>query len=198
VDRLGLDSTATIFAFAGQLIHRKGIDTLMEAHRMLVAEGIRSELVVAGGGPLEADLKRAVSFEAIPGVHFTGFLQPNDLPELFAGSDCFVLPSRSEGWGLVVSEAMAAGTPVISSDQVNAGLELIQNNESGFLFRAGDAMDLARAMRAMVAHPDRQALLGQVRRAVVEETVERAAIRFVALVEAAVRGERIGQTASRG
>jgi len=197
--RFEIDPSSTVFLFAGQLIHRKGVDTLMEAHGMLLGDGMKSELIVAGGGPLEADVRAAATaLDGGKSVRVVGFVQPDQLPELFAGSDCFILPSRSEGWGLVVSEAMAAGTPVISSDQVNAGVELIQNGESGFLFRSGDAADLARAMRLVAGNPDRLRLSANVLAAVEEESLESATTRLLAIVSTVLRGDQISQVEAAG
>ncbi len=190
-----VDPASVIFLFVGQLIARKGMDTLMDAHAIVRREGIKSVLVIAGDGPQQDAVRASAnSLDGGQTVRFAGFVQPPQLPALFAGSDCFVLPSRSEGWGVVVPESMAAGTPVISSDQVNAGVDLIDNEESGFLFRAGDAADLARAMRRVAENASHREIMARKGRVAVEqESPVSAATRFLSIVEGVLRGERIGR-----
>lgn len=60
-------------------------------------------------------------------------MQKEDLFRYYCASDIFVLPTREDVWGLVVNEAMAVGLPVITTDNCNAGLELIENEINGYI-----------------------------------------------------------------
>src|SRR5512134_3369011 len=66
--------------------------------------------------------------------------------------DVFVLPSRYDGWGVVVNQAVAAGLPVICSNQVGAGYDLVEDSVNGLKFQAGDAHGLERSMRFLADH----------------------------------------------
>ena len=68
-------------------------------------------------------------------IFFHGFVQPNAIVELYLESDLFLFCSRYDGWGLVINEAIAAGLPVITSDQVGAS-EWILNGFNGFLCKS--------------------------------------------------------------
>src|SRR5207244_779677 len=110
------------FLFCGQMIARKGVDTLLEAFAGLDA---RARLLLVGR---EAELPAMLS--ALPPVvrdriKYAGFQAPEDLPRYFGQADVFVLPSRYDGWGVVVNQALGAGLPIICSDQVGAGFDLI-------------------------------------------------------------------------
>ena len=78
---------------------------------------------------------------------YAGFQPPEELPRFFAKADVFVLPSRYDGWGVVVNQAIAAGLPVICSDMVGAGHDLVDEEKNGLKFQAGDAASLAEKMK---------------------------------------------------
>jgi glycosyltransferase involved in cell wall biosynthesis len=106
--------------FVGTLEPRKNLTTLLHAYAMLRAER-RAEglkLVVAGRtGWLYADIFDTVKLLGLEEeVIFTGFVDDEDLPDLYRGGRLFVYPSLYEGFGLPILEAMASGLPVITSD----------------------------------------------------------------------------------
>src|SRR4030095_2033374 len=109
-------SEAMTFLFFGPLILRKGIDLLLLAFDRLIARGIDARLLLVGR---EADLPQFLSMispDAQSKVCYEGFQPPECLPEYFGNSDVFVLPSRHDGWGVVINQALAAGLPVIASN----------------------------------------------------------------------------------
>jgi len=75
-----------------------------------------------------------------------GFKQKEELPKYLAVSDVFVLPSVSEGWGLVVNEAMAAGLPILISKKCGCSQELVEDGKNGFSFDPQDTNELLRLM----------------------------------------------------
>src|SRR5205823_740560 len=87
-------------------------------------------------------------------ISYEGFQPPEALPEYFARADVFVLPSRHDGWGVVVNQAIGAGLPVICSDAVGAGLDLVEEGVNGLRFAAGDVDGLQRAMEIVAANPE--------------------------------------------
>ena len=98
-------------------------------------------------------------------VSVEGFVQPADLPGLYAAADVFVLPSRHDGWGLVVNEALGAGLPIVVSDRVGAGRDLVKDGENGFVFPSEDVDALAsclarlaesKALRKRFGHASRE------------------------------------------
>ncbi|GIV57672.1 MAG: hypothetical protein KatS3mg042_0585 [Rhodothermaceae bacterium] len=130
-----------VFLFVGRYIPIKGLDTLLNAYRRYRAMTPEPwELHCAGTGELASLL------EGQDGVTDLGFVQPDRLPEIFAGAGVFVLPSRREPWGVVVQEAAAAGLPLLCSTASGASVHLVQDGYNGFLFEPGDATHLASLM----------------------------------------------------
>ena len=103
------------FLFVGQFIERKRLDLLITALGRLGRADF--ELAVVGSGPLEEQLHEQAE-NTLPGnVSWIGKLPIDAVPDEMARADCLILPSRHDGWGAVVSEALMVGTPVICSDR---------------------------------------------------------------------------------
>ncbi len=145
---LGIAPEAIVFLFVGRFVPQKGLSDLIEAFRRVSARHPSAHLLLVGSGPLKEEIERAAA--GLERVTFTGFLQPEALPPLYALSDIFVLPSHAEPWGVVVNEALACGLPVIASDQVGAARDLVHPGENGTLFPCGDVSALAEAMEAFL------------------------------------------------
>jgi len=122
-------------------------------------------LVIAGDGPLRPSLEsEAASLEISDRVRFIGFVNQSGLPEVYTASDVLVLPSGYEAFGVVVNEAMLCGCPVIVSDKVGAGFDLVQKGETGFVFPAGDVAALSALLQRAVRSPEQLKRLGTVAR----------------------------------
>ena len=136
------------FLFVGRFIELKRIDLLIDALGRL--GGANFELVLAGSGPLEAAL-RTLAEKKLPGrVDWLGRRPIGEIPALMAEADCLVLPSRNDGWGAVVSEALMAGTPAICSDACGAA-GIAQASGVGGVFPAGNVEALAALLRQVIA-----------------------------------------------
>jgi glycosyltransferase involved in cell wall biosynthesis len=138
------------YLFCGQMIARKAVDQLLAAFATLPEN---ARLLLVGR---EAELPQLLA--RLPAtvrgrVTYAGFHAPEALPRFFAQADVFVLPSRYDGWGVVVNQALGAGLPIIASDQVGAAHELVREGENGFIFAAGNAGALAAAMQRYTANP---------------------------------------------
>lgn len=152
------------FLFCGQMIRRKGVDLLLIAFDRLVKKGLDVMLRLVGR---EADLPEflaVVSPAARERIRYEGFQPPARLPEYFSRSDIFVLPSRHDGWGVVVNQALGAGLPVIASDAVGAGMDLVEDGVNGLTFASGDLDGLERSMEHVVSSPDRMRTWGDASR----------------------------------
>ncbi len=134
------------FLTSCQMIQRKGLDFLLKACEKLPETGWRLALV--GDGPLRSKLERRFAPNIREGrVRFLGAIPYQNRAGVFAGSHVFILPSRWDGWGMVVPEALAAGLPVVSSDQVISAREFITDGENGFIVPAENPDALAGKMR---------------------------------------------------
>lgn len=136
--------------FSGQLIARKGCEVLLRAFMKIASIHPQARLIMLGGGPERSALEGMVPDALRDRVMLLGHREPHEIPEIFAAADVFCLPSRHDGWGVVVNEAIGAGLPVVVSDAVGAGHDLVHHGANGFLVRAGDHEELAAALDRIV------------------------------------------------
>jgi rhamnosyl/mannosyltransferase len=148
-----------IVFFMGVLRHYKGVHVLVEAMR-----DVDATLLVAGDGPERGEVDEAISrFGVASKVHMLGAPRNEDRVAYMHAADVFVLPavSRAEAFGIVLLEAMAAGTPVISTD-VGTGTSWVNvDGETGYVVAARDARALARAITRLVGDPMGRAAMGR-------------------------------------
>jgi glycosyltransferase involved in cell wall biosynthesis len=135
----------------GQFIHRKGFDILIRAWTRMKPE---YALLIIGGGELEQELAEMIRQNFLANVHLVGFKCMDELYQYYMASDLFILPTREDIWGLVVNEAMACGLPVITTDKCIAGLELIEDNKSGFVVQADNEEVLFEKAEYLLSHDD--------------------------------------------
>jgi glycosyltransferase involved in cell wall biosynthesis len=141
------------FLYSGALIPRKGVDLLADAFSELARQRPDVRLDIVGQGHLEVELKQKLASVASQ-VRFLGFRQWSQLPSSYHDADILIAPSRYDGWGLIVPEGLAAGLPVIATDQMGAALELVRPRVNGWCIAAGDAEALAKAMAEAADLPD--------------------------------------------
>ena len=144
------DDGRVVFLFCGQMIARKGVDLLLAAFAEL---GDAARLLLVGREAALPKLLAALPPNVRERCEYAGFQPPEELPRFFAQADVFVLPSRYDGWGVVVNQAIGGGLPVICSDMVGAGHDLVDDELNGLKFRAGDAASLAEKMKRFLAEP---------------------------------------------
>lgn len=155
-----LNSGPTRFLFIGSLTARKGVDVLIQAFA-LAAACEEMSLRIVGDGPLMIRVRQLIDeLDLNARVELTGLVPPAALQDQFALSDALVLPSRSEGLGLVCVEAMMAGLPVLASD-IPGPREVVDNGVTGMLVPAGDPAVLSGAMIEMARSPTMRVAMGK-------------------------------------
>ncbi|HVT18466.1 MAG TPA: glycosyltransferase [Thermoanaerobaculia bacterium] len=138
--RLGLPAGAMAVLAVAKLTPREAPWDLLHALPHLPAH---VRLVIAGDGPARAELERLAAELAPARVRFLGYVPYAELPALYAAADLFVHPAREERWGVSVAEALGCGLPVVASSRVGAGYDLLVAGANGWLYKAGDAAELA-------------------------------------------------------
>jgi glycosyltransferase involved in cell wall biosynthesis len=117
------------FLFVGRLVREKGVRDLLDAYALLPAE-LREQLglVFAGDGPLRPELE-SLAREICPGtIQFAGFVQRNELAAYYTLAECFVFPTHTDTWGLVINEAMACDLPIICTSVAGCATDLVKTN----------------------------------------------------------------------
>jgi glycosyltransferase involved in cell wall biosynthesis len=161
-----LPGTGPYIVACGRLTEIKGFTDLIDAFA-LVRRRVPLRLVILGDGPdREKLIRRAEAHGVADDLFLPGFV-PNPFA-YFARARCFVLSSRHEGLANVVLEAMAAGTPIITS-RCGGIEEVIEPGRSGLVVEAGDVEGFASAILDLVSNPCRAAALASAATARVEE-----------------------------
>jgi glycosyltransferase involved in cell wall biosynthesis len=143
----------TQFAYVGALERIKGVDLLIEAWCRVAPQMQRVRLVVAGTGTLKATVDRMIDRCGVSdSVQLVGALSRAAVRDLMDRSSCLIVPSRSEGLGMVIVEAMARGRPVVASE-VGGVPELVEPGVNGLLVPPGDAEELASAILTLARDP---------------------------------------------
>ena len=137
------------FLFSGSLIPRKGIDLLANAFVRLMREGHKARLRIVGDGSLRNSLNKILA-RVESAVDFIGFVEWSDLAPQYATSHVLCVPSRYDGWGMVVPEGLASGLPVIATDRTGAALEFVETGRNGWLIPTESDDALFNAMREAV------------------------------------------------
>ena len=100
------------------------------------------EFSIVGSGELEKYCKDFIQKNNLKNVRLFNFQNQKQLRSFYNKSDVLILPSRSEPWGLVINEAMAAGNAIIASDKVGSATDLVIDNYNGKVFQSGNVEDL--------------------------------------------------------
>ncbi len=145
--------------FVGRLRHYKGVEVLIDA-----ASSVDADFRIVGAGPMAAALRqRAAASAASERIRFFGQVPDAELPALYAAAAVVVLPSvnRSEAFGLVMLEAMAASRPVVSTELGTGTSVVNQHGETGLVVPPHDAVALAGALVTLLGDPERRAAMGE-------------------------------------
>jgi glycosyltransferase involved in cell wall biosynthesis len=145
--------------FVGRFVYYKGLQVLLQAAREW-----RGTLIVVGEGPLGAELRRMAAELDVDGrIRFVGRVEDEQLPAYYQACDAFVLPSlaRTEAFGVVQVEAMAAALPVVSTCLPTGVPWVNQHGVTGLVVPPGDAAALGRALNRLSGSETLRRSLGE-------------------------------------
>jgi len=139
-----------VFISVSRLIAVKQIDKLIITFKELEQKYKNISLLIVGNGEQEAYLKDKAKDSV--NIIFTGGVQKPELAKLYGISDCFILNSNYEPWGLVLNEAMACSLPIITTNIVGSHFDLVKDNENGFVIDYGEnnQIELFKAMEKII------------------------------------------------
>ena len=172
--------------YAGYLNERKGVSHLIAAFPTVLQQVPDAKLVLVGSGPLESELRAQIARAGIQDkVTMTGFLEPTELPRIYAQADVFVLPTLEDVFGVVITEAIASRLALVCSEFAGVASHLT-DEENAFIINPEDHTQLAeRVIRLLKDEALRnrfvensQAVLGQFSPPHVAEQFEKA-VEFV-------------------
>jgi len=154
----------TILYFS-RIIPRKGLDILIKAFKKLESKMGGVRLFIAGDGEFKSVCENLAKELNLRDSTFLGDIPFEQAASYYAISDVFVLPSclrgQSEGWGLVINEAMSMGKPIITTDAVGAAYDLVKNGVNGYVVKNGDVDDLYSALKRILSDDELMKTMGR-------------------------------------
>ena len=193
-----LSVQTTLFEGVAPLIPRSSLPTLLFVGRHRYYKGvsdlikamphIQAQLLIGGEGPMRQEWEKLVCTLGLEDrVQFLGQLAAEDLPRLYASGDVFVLPAnaRSEAFGKVLLEAMAAGLPCITTEVGTGTSFVVQDGISGLVVPPKQPEQLAQAIHTLLVDPNLRRRMGQAGRQRVKQefTVKKMVDRVTAVYE---------------
>lgn len=169
--QLGIPDDAVVFLYAGKFYDIKQLHLLITAFQTMPSS--QHYLLLVGNGEEEAALKELAANH--PRIIFQPFQNQTAMPVVYRTGDVFVLPSKSETWGLSVNEAMACERAVIVSDQCGCAPDLVVQGETGFVFESGNAAELQQQLLKFTSRSTAQKMGRQAAAFVCEFSLERVA-----------------------
>ena len=155
---LGLSPRDTVLVSVGNLSEEKGHGELLTIISDLARSGLEMHLAIVGDGPLRPQLEQqARRLELINRVHFLG--RREDVPQVLAGADIFVLPSRTEGMPAVLIEAGLAALPSVAFD-VGGVSEVVDHGITGLLSVPGDLAGFTQSLSLLCRDQNSRAAMG--------------------------------------
>ncbi len=130
--RWNFEPALPIMLFTGRLSREKGVLELPAIYRMVRTVLPEVQMVIAGTGPAETEMKNA-----LPEAFYTGWVEHTDLPELYRKADILIMPSRFDTFSCVVLEAMSCGLPVVAYRTKGPG-DIINDGTNGFLAESAE------------------------------------------------------------
>ena len=154
------DGTRNIL-FVGRHEPRKGLIELLKAYRILRKTGCQCRLLVVGSGPQEREARRYVATRRLQGVEFLGRVSDDEKAQLFKTADVYVSPATGgESFGIVLLEAMAAGTPIVCSD-IHGYKGVVRRDREGLLVPPRKPKAIAAAVGQLLADDELRAEMGR-------------------------------------
>jgi len=169
-NKLGITEKKIVLA-VGQFITRKGFDILIKSSVYLDDS---YGFYIVGGKPTQEYMDMTCGKK---NIHFVGFKETYELKHYYQAADVFVHPTREDIWGLVINEAMANALPVVTTERCVAGLEMIEQGETGYIVPVEDEISLALAIKKCLQFKDKSKILEKAR----QYTLEKMAIRHIAV-----------------
>jgi glycosyltransferase involved in cell wall biosynthesis len=155
-----LNPAAVVYVFVGKFTKVKRPMDFVTSIEDAARDGAGIMGLMVGDGPMRRECENYVNRNQIP-VRLTGFLNQSQIARAYLAADALVLPSDCETWGVAVNEAMACGRPCFVSDKVGSRPDMIDEDETGASFPAGDRIALKSLLSTYAANKQRLTQMGE-------------------------------------
>lgn len=162
-DKYGISHDSVVLSVAGKLVSWKNQDHIMDALKLLEQEGIVMQLFIMGSGEMKAAWEAKAKGLVRSKVHFTGFVNAEELPAYYAATDIYVHPASLEPHSVAISEAIMMGCPIILSDRCGSYGETddVQVDKNGCVFEFGNINQLAEKIKILGEEKNKRAAFGK-------------------------------------
>lgn len=157
----GIPPNIVLLLFVGKLIPGKRPQDILAVLKHLQPSVPYLGAAFVGEGELRASLETETTKQDLKNVFFLGFKNQTELPEVYAMSDIFVLPSIRENWGLVTNEAMACGLPVVVTNRTGVSGDNVKDGDNGFVYPAGKLGALEKIVHTLAVNPELRNHMGK-------------------------------------
>lgn len=162
--------TGTIILYVGSLTRRKGIAHLIDALPQIRAQIPDVRLLLAGEGDQRPVLEtQAAALGLSDSIHFAGFIQPADLPALYASAHVFAFPSLEDSYASVITEAASCGLPIVTSCYAAASAELVIPDQNGYIVNPTTPDALSSALISILADEPRRLAMSAASRHIADQ-----------------------------
>lgn len=188
--RAGIPRESYVLGHVGRLAPEKNLPLLIDAAAIHLRRDAGARLLIVGSGPSEHELRaRAADRSIAERTVFTGTLEGTDLADAYAAMDVFVFTSETETQGLVLTESMAAGVPVVAVRATGAS-DLVRDGRNGRLVVPRSAAALARGVAwfSGLSPAEQRGIVANARRTAAAYSLERSAESALRLFESVVEG----------
>lgn len=165
--KLGLSDEDRVILFVGRLIDVKRPLDLLQVLRQLPPE-LNPVLLLVGDGPLREEMSAYCRKYGLDRVRYCGFVNQSDLAAYYQAADVFVLASEVDQSPKALNEAMAFGLPVVVTDRIGTGEDLVFEGRNGFIVPCGDVDRLAACLSEILTDPVKATALGVESRKIIE------------------------------
>lgn len=186
-DRLAIKRPRVLYV--GSLLAQKGVNYLLETVAQAQQKlGTDIHLLIAGEGPLRANIEALAHQLGIArNIHFLGFVQPDELPSVYAAADVFLFPSLNDTFAFVIGEAVRCGLPVVGSKFAGASKVLIQPGENGFIVDPTDVAAFSDAIANVLRDEEKRVRMGLKSREIADRfSIEEAVKQCLRAIDAAL------------
>jgi glycosyltransferase involved in cell wall biosynthesis len=151
-EQYNIPKDSFVFLMCAKFISEKNHLDIVKAFDKLKDQ--HSFLILVGDGPLKNDIHAYIVTHQIKNILLTGFVNQTEITKYYQISDCFILSSSKETWGLAVNEAMNFALPIIISDACGCAFDLVEQGVNGFIYPVGNISFLEKAMMSMIQDHD--------------------------------------------
>lgn len=153
-ERLGWDQDRPTLLCVRRLVRRMGLESLIESMRAVLAKHPEALLLVAGKGPISEELGELIQRRGLRNsVRLLGFVPDEDLPIAYRAADLSIVPTQSlEGFGLIIPESFASGTPALVTP-VGGMPEVVRGLDPGLILQGAKTEDLAAGLLSALDNP---------------------------------------------